>query len=107
MTVTERMSRRRRTDEPVVADRGPRPPRRPDIVEVPFTSVPVSATREMRVSLSISPTGRAAVVQTYARATRESEMAPVGRPFTVFRADLDALVSALTAAGPLLDAATT
>ena len=104
MTVMERMSRRRRMP---VMDRGPRPPRRPDIVEVPFTSVPVSATREMRASLSISPTGRAAVVQNYAKATRDSEMVPVGRPFTVFRADLDALVSALTAAGPLLDAATT
>ena len=105
MIVAERMSRRRR--EPDLNNRGPRLPRRPDIVTVPFTSVPISPTREMRVSMSISPTGRAVVVQTYLRATPEDEMAPVGRPFTVFRADLDALVSALAAAGPLLDAATT
>ena len=102
--VTGCMSRRRRAAAPTTRHRDGIPPRRTDLTVIPFATVPVSSTREMRVSMSCSPTGRAVVVQSYARETAEAEMVAVGRPFTVFRAQLDALLSALSATGPLLDA---
>lgn len=99
------MSRRRRASAPTPPGRGSRPPLRTDITVVPFATVPVSATREFRVALSLSPTGRAVTVRSYFREGGGAEMAPVGGTFTVFRAELDAIVSALAAAGAQLDAA--
>ncbi len=100
----ERMSRRRRDLAPrPILRRGPRPPRK-DLVVTVVRTVPISSTREMRVSTSLSPHAQAVVVQSYVRDEPDDDMEPVGRAFTVFRAQLDDIVAALTEAGATLDA---
>lgn len=101
--MVERMSRRRRELAPTpIPRRGPRPPRT-DLTVTVVRVVPVSPNREMRVSTSLSPTGRAVVVRSYVRDEPDTDMAPVGRPFTVFRGQLDDVVAALTEAAAALD----
>ena len=101
--MAERMSRRRRAVGPAPS-MSLRPPRRTDIVVTPLCTVPVSRTRETHLALSTSATGRAVVLQAFARVDTSDAMLPVGRPFTVFRAEIDAIVAGLAAAAVALDA---
>ena len=77
-------------------------PDREGVTSKVVRTIPTSRHREMRVSALSSLTGKSVRVQFYA--IEDGEADPVGRPFFVFRRELDSLIEAMAEARTALDA---